>query len=69
MHPTAEMCDGPVQPDGHWQRCVKAYAALVMIGGHPMSLPQTSCYPYGPGQTPPPHGWADQPTHIDDPPG
>ena len=68
VHP-AEICDGPVQPDGNWQRCVKEYTGFVMIGGHPLNLPRTSCYPYGPGQTPPPHAWIEQPTHIDDPPG
>jgi hypothetical protein len=22
-HPNAQQCDGPLQPDGTWQRCVK----------------------------------------------
>jgi hypothetical protein len=65
VHPTAQECDGPVQPDGTWQRCVKYYTA-VMIGGRPMDLPQTGCYPFGPDQPASPHGWVDLPTHIDD---
>jgi hypothetical protein len=64
--PLAQMCDGPVQPDGTWQRCVKYYAAL-MIGGRPLDLPRNTCYSMGPDQAPPPHGWIDQATHIDNP--
>ena len=64
VHPTAEMCDGPVHPDGTWERCLKYYMAFV-IGGRPMDLPQTNCYPFGPDQPPSPHGWVDPPTHID----
>jgi hypothetical protein len=63
--PGVSTCDEPIQPDGTWQRCVGYYAAF-MIGGKPLNLPRKSCYPMGPDQPPPPHSWADPPTHIDD---
>jgi hypothetical protein len=45
--PTQQVCDGPVQPDGSWQRCeVKLYdisdRLCMTMGGN------TAALPYGP---------------------
>lgn len=49
-------CDGPVQPDGSWQRC---------FDNQPLWVPETgsyvggsNCYQVGPG--PDPYPWAPQ---------
>jgi hypothetical protein len=58
-------CDGPVQPDGTWQRCV-VVARWVPSGLSSHLVPERHCGLMGPGQ----HTWdlafADPPTHIDD---
>ena len=53
-------CDGPVQPDGTWQRCV-AYANWVASGASSYLVPDRRCDLMGPDQP-----FADPPTHIDD---
>jgi hypothetical protein len=50
-------CDGPIQPDGSWQRCfenqpVWSSAGQTWLGG------VTNCYQVGPG--PDPLAWAPQ---------
>lgn len=58
---TAQKCDGPIAPDGSWQRCV------VYHYQPPASPPeQSDCHPMGPGrQTIAGHQFYDPPTHID----
>jgi hypothetical protein len=60
-------CDGPVQPDGTWQRCVVFNS--IRSGTNPSSnytVPVHRCDLMGPDQ----HPWGlalnDPPTHIDD---
>jgi hypothetical protein len=56
-------CDGPVQPDGTWQRCV----VFGSVGGGPSySVPDKRCDLMGPDQHPWGLAFADPPTHIDD---
>jgi hypothetical protein len=56
-------CDGTVQPDGTWQRCV-------VVGGVVTSAPvyqwTPNCQRMGPDQHPLGLAFADPPTHIDD---
>jgi hypothetical protein len=58
-HPFAQECDGPIQPDGTWQRCM-----TYSNGGF---IPQNTCAQMSAGQPP----WipilSSPPTHIDDP--
>jgi hypothetical protein len=58
-HPFAQECDGPIQPDGTWQRCM-----TYRNGGF---IPQNTCAQMSAGQPP----WipilSSPPTHIDDP--
>jgi hypothetical protein len=58
----ASKCDGPVQPDGTWQRCV------VLTTSHSGSVSQwtPSCKLMGPDQFPLGLAFSDPPTHIDD---
>ncbi|MEY8016801.1 CDGP domain-containing protein [Mycobacterium servetii] len=58
-------CDGPVQPDGTWQRCV-AVPRLIPSGASSFLVPDGHCDEMGPGQPPADPGFADPPTHIDD---
>ena len=58
-------CDGPLQPDGTWQRCV-AFARWVPNGASSYLVPDRRCDLMGPGQHPWDPGFADPPTHIDD---
>jgi hypothetical protein len=53
-------CDGPVQPDGTWQRCV-ATAQWQPRGASSFLAPVRQCDQIGPDQP-----FADPPTHIDD---
>jgi hypothetical protein len=53
-------CDGPVQPDGTWQRCV-ATAQWMPSGASSFLAPVRRCDVVGPDQP-----FADPPTHIDD---
>jgi hypothetical protein len=57
-------CDGPVQPDGSWQRCV-AVGRLVLNGASSYLMPEKTCDVMGPAQHPSEFGFADPPTHID----
>jgi hypothetical protein len=57
--PVISTCDGPVQPDGSWQRCVVT-RNLVASGASSYLVPERRCDVMGPG------GLADPPTHIDD---
>jgi hypothetical protein len=50
-------CDGPVQPDGSWQRCVMT-THLSYQGASSFLIPEKSCDTIGPGM-------GDPPTHID----
>jgi hypothetical protein len=53
-------CDGPIQPDGTWQRCTE-FTHLIYSGASSFLVPERRCDQVGPGQ---PLG--DPPTHIDD---
>jgi hypothetical protein len=57
-------CDGPVQPDGTWQRCV-AVPRLIPSGASSFLVPDGHCDVMGPDQRPSDFGFADPPTHID----
>lgn len=57
-------CDGPVQPDGTWQRCV-AVTRLIPNGASSYLVPDWHCDVMGPDQGPPDFSFADPPTHID----
>lgn len=63
--PVISKCDGPVQPDGTWQRCVVS-THWVLNGMSSYQVPERRCDPMGPGQQPWGSGFADPPTHIDD---
>jgi hypothetical protein len=58
-------CDGPVQPDGTWQRCV-AVARFVPSGLSSHLVPEKHCDMMGPDQNPGDLAFADPLTHIDD---
>jgi hypothetical protein len=58
-------CDGPVQPDGTWQRCV-AVLQFVPRGASSYYVPNKTCDVLGPDQHPADFNFADPPTHIDD---
>jgi hypothetical protein len=57
-------CDGPVQPDGTWQRCV-AVTRLVPNGASSYLVPDKHCDVMGPGLNPGDFAFTDPPTHID----
>jgi hypothetical protein len=57
-------CDGPVQPDGTWQRCV-GVATWVNTGLSSHLTPVKNCDVMGPDQQPADFNFADPPTHID----
>jgi hypothetical protein len=50
-------CDGPIQPDGTWQRCVMT-THLSYQGASSFLIPERSCDVIGPGV-------GDPPGHID----
>jgi hypothetical protein len=58
-------CDGPLQPDGTWQRCV-AFAQWMGGGASSYLVPDRRCDLVGPDQHPWGLAFADPPTHIDD---
>ena len=58
-------CDGPVQPDGTWQRCV-GFARWVGSGMSSYLVPDRRCDLMGPDQHPSDLAFADPPMHIDD---
>jgi hypothetical protein len=62
--PVLSKCDGPVQPDGTWQRCV-AFTHLIYQGASSFLAPDRRCDFMGPDQHPGDPGFADPPTHID----
>jgi hypothetical protein len=57
-------CDGPVQPDGTWQRCV-AFAQWMGGGASSYLVPERRCDFMGPGQHPGDLAFVDPPAHID----
>lgn len=62
--PVISRCDGPVQPDGTWQRCV-ATARYVPQGFSSHLVPVKYCRSMGPGQPWDP-AFADPPARIAD---
>jgi hypothetical protein len=63
--PFISKCDGPIQPDGTWQRCL-AFTRLVPNGASSYLMPERRCDQMGPGQNPGGFGFADSPMRIDD---
>jgi hypothetical protein len=63
--PVISKCDGPVQPDGTWQRCV-AVPHLVYSGASSFLVPERTCDFMGPDRNPGDLSFANPPTHIDD---
>ncbi|MCZ8378272.1 hypothetical protein O6P37_05295 [Mycobacterium sp. CPCC 205372] len=61
--PVLSKCDGPVQPDGTWQRCV-AVAQWVPSGFSSHLVPVKHCNPMGPGQPARDLNFADPPARI-----
>ena len=57
-------CDGPIQDDGTWQRCVTTRSPSFDRSSG--SYPRTSCQMMGPGQNPLGLAYFDPPTHVDD---
>jgi hypothetical protein len=62
--PALSRCDGPVQPDGTWQRCV-ANPQWVPHGMSSYQVPERRCDQMGPNQRPGDAAFGDPPTHID----
>lgn len=62
--PVLSKCDGPVQPDGTWQRCVTV-TQFVPHGMSSYLVPENHCDLMGPDQHPADLSFADPPTHID----
>jgi hypothetical protein len=58
-------CDGPVQPDGTWQRCV-VFSYSSGSGVSSYQVPDRRCDLMGPDLHPWGLAFADPPTHIDD---
>jgi hypothetical protein len=63
--PVISKCDGPVQPDGTWQRCV-ATPQVIPRGASSYLVPVKNCGLMGPDQPLVDLAFADPPTHIDD---
>jgi hypothetical protein len=61
---TSAQCDGPVQPDGNWQRCVQFWSSTRSGGG--LWGGDRRCDLMGPDLHPWGFAFADPPTHIDD---
>jgi hypothetical protein len=61
--PFISKCDGPVAPDGSWQRCV-AFARWVPSGFSSHLVPDRRCEPMGPTQHSWDPGFADPPVRI-----
>lgn len=61
--PNLGKCDGPVQPDGTWERCV-VVAQLVPSGFSSHLVPVKHCQLMGPGHHPADPAFADPLTHI-----
>ena len=62
--PVISKCDGPVQPDGTWQRCV-GVASWVPSGFGSHLVPVKQCDLMGPNQNRWDFAFADPPAHID----
>lgn len=62
--PVISKCDGPVQPDGSWERCV-GVAQWVPSGFSSHLAPVKQCDSMGPHQTRFDSAFADPPVHID----
>jgi hypothetical protein len=62
--PYISKCDGVVQPDGTWQRCV-AVPRYIPSGLSYHLVPETHCGVMGSGQQFADHAFADPPTHLD----
>jgi hypothetical protein len=62
--PVISKCDGPIQPDGTWQRCV-GVATWVNTGLSSHLAPVKNCDVMGPYLYAGDPGFADPPTHID----
>jgi hypothetical protein len=62
--PVLSKCDGPVQPDGTWQRCV-AFTHWTGSGASANLVPDRRCDVMGPDQRPWGQDFTDPPTHID----
>lgn len=62
--PVLSKCDGPIQPDGTWQRCV-AVPRLIPNGASSYLVPDGHCDVMGPNQAPADLSFADPPMHID----
>ncbi len=61
--PVISKCDGPVQPDGTWQRCVAA-PQVVPRGASSYLVPEKHCQTMGPGHPAADLTFADPPAHI-----
>ena len=63
--PFISKCDGPVQPDGTWQRCV-AVPRYIPNGLSSYLVPEKHCDLMGPDQHSLDFAFTDPPVHIDD---
>jgi hypothetical protein len=63
--PVISKCDGPVQPDGTWERCVAA-AKMIPRGASSYLVPERRCGLMGPGLPAGDLAFAEPPVHIAD---
>ncbi|MGZ6779628.1 MAG: CDGP domain-containing protein [Mycobacterium sp.] len=63
--PVISKCDGPIQADGTWQRCV-AVAQLIPRGASSYLVPDRRCDVMSSNQPASDLTFADPPAHIDD---
>lgn len=56
-------CDGPIQPDGNWERCITV-ARYVPSGLSSHLIPVKNCQFMGPAIRPADPNFADPPVHI-----
>ena len=63
--PVISKCDGAVQPDGTWERCV-AVAKMIPRGASSYLVPERRCEVMGPGRPSWDLAFADPPVHIAD---
>lgn len=61
--PVISKCDGPVQPDGTWERCV-AVAKMIPRGASSYLAPERRCELMGPGRPMSDFAFAEPPIHI-----
>jgi hypothetical protein len=59
-------CDGPVQPDGTWQRCMVTNQVTTDTNGNSVHRQRNRCDLMGPDQHPVGLEFNIPPTHIDD---